>query len=163
MPKHPDRVSVWEATPEQVLNEVINFSQIKKSDAFYDLGSGDGCVLIRAAETHGCKVTGLEITQNLINRTLQKAKKRGVEHLVTIKNKDMRKANYRKASIVYMYLPDGAVKKMFPILLKQLKKGSKIVTLGSTHVTGDYPQLKPFKTLHIEMPERFWKLRMWIV
>lgn len=169
MPKHPDRVSVWEATPAYILDEVLHFAQIKSTDTVFDLGSGDGCVLVRASQLYGCRSVGLEITQKLIAATRRRAKKQGVNKLVKVRRQDMQKARYRKASIIYMYLPDGAVKKMLPILKKRCKKGTKIVTLGSTNVSGNYEKLKPYKEMHLQTekpvgdPYNFWKFRMWIV
>jgi precorrin-6B methylase 2 len=163
MPKHPDRVSVWEATPKPILDEVLHFAQIKPSDVLFDLGSGDGCVLIRASQLYGCRSVGLEITQKLIDVTRHRAKKRGVDQLVKVRNQDMKKAQYKNATIVYMFLPDGAVKKMVPILQKRCKKGTKIVTLGNDYVSGEYKVLTPYKELHLQLPNKFWKFRMYLV
>lgn len=163
MPKHLARISCWEPTPSTILDEVLHFTQIKQEDVLFDLGSGDGVVLTRAAELYGCRAVGLEITPHLIKATRKRAKQIGVKKLVTVRNQDMRKANYERASIVYMYLPDGAVNKMFPILKKYCRQGTKIVTLGSNHVSGNFKSVKPYKMLQINLPDRFWKMRMWLV
>lgn len=160
----PGQISVWEPTPRDIMKEVLHFSQISSSDMIFDLGCGDGRMLIEAAKEYGASAIGFDINGWLVRKTRQDARKNGVGHLVKARKQNMMKIQeLHRATVIYMYLPDGAIRKIFPILYDQCKKGTKIITLGSYHVTGDNKNYPVYKEMVINNPERFWKIRMWII
>lgn len=162
--KLPGQISVWEPTPRDIMKEVLHFSQISKGDMIFDLGCGDGRILIEAAKKYDAKAIGFDINPWLVKKTRQDAKENKVGRLVKARKQDILKIqDFHLANVVYLYLPDGAVHKIFPILYDKCRKGTKIITLGSHHVTGNNKHYPVYKEMTINKPARFWKIRMWLI
>jgi SAM-dependent methyltransferase len=122
--KAPDCVYV--GTPNDVVAKMLAMAKITKDDVVYDPGCGDGRMVIAAAREYGCRGVGFEIVPKLIAEGRQIAKKRKVDHLVSIEDKDIYTVDYSKATVISMYLLPEMIVKLRPSLEK-MKPGSRIV------------------------------------
>ena len=114
-------------TPQRVVDKMIELAGIKKGDIVYDLGSGDGRIVIAAAKK-GAKAVGFEIDPELVGMSRQNIKKAGVEERSEIRNQDILTADLSGASVITMYLLPDVNLKLKPKLLRQLKPGSRVVS-----------------------------------
>ena len=126
--KKPTRVAdcVYVPTPNDVTAKMLEMAEIKKSDLVYDLGCGDGRIVITAAKRFGCKAVGYEINADLVAEAIQNAKKRKVDDLVQIKQEDIFTLDLSKANVITLYLLPGMLTKLTP-QLEKLKPGARIV------------------------------------
>jgi len=122
--KAPDCVYV--GTPNDVVAKMLAMAKITKDDVVYDPGCGDGRMVIAAARKYGCRGVGFEIVPKLVAEGRQIAKKRKVDHLVSIEDKDIYTVDYSKATVISMYLLPDMIVKLRPALEK-MKAGSRIV------------------------------------
>ena len=107
---------------------MLVLAEIRKSDVIYDLGSGDGRLLITAAKKYGVRGVGFEIDAGLVKLARENARREGVEKLVEIRQQDFLSADLAPASVVTLYLSyDGnlAVREQ---LNRQLKPGARVVS-----------------------------------
>jgi predicted RNA methylase len=115
------------ATPDPVVDRMLELAEIRPDDVVYDLGCGDGRIVIAAAKKYGVKAVGIEIDPKLVEQAKGNVKTKGVEHLVTIRQGDIFEEDFSHATVVTMYLlPDLNVKLMPK--LKQLQEGTRIVS-----------------------------------
>ena len=122
--KTPDCVYV--GTPNDVVAKMLDMAKIQKDDVVYDPGCGDGRMVITAAKKYGCRGVGFEIVSKLVAEGRQIAKKRKVDQLVTIEEKDIFTVDYSPATVISMYLLPEMIVKLRPALEK-MKPGSRIV------------------------------------
>lgn len=127
-------------TPQEVVERMLEIAQVKKGDVVYDLGSGDGRIVITAAKKYGVKTVGFEIDPNLIRQSRENAQKAGVAHLVEFREQDILTVDLSPASVVTMYLLPDVNLKLKPKLLGQLKRGSRVVSHDFD--MGDWKALK---------------------
>jgi outer membrane protein assembly factor BamB len=121
----PDAVFV--PTPDDVVAKMLELAEVKKADVVYDLGSGDGRVVIAAAKASGCKAVGVEIDRDLVALSRQKGKEAGVENLVTFERGDLFESDFSGATVVALYILPSMSQKLVPKLDK-LRPGSRIVS-----------------------------------
>ncbi len=121
----PDVIFV--PTPQAVVDKMLEMAQVKKGDVLYDLGCGDGRIVVTAAKRYGIKAVGFDIDPQRVRESLANVKSNKVEHLVTIKQADIFKQDLREASVVTLYLLPYLNVKLMP-QLEQLKPGSRIVS-----------------------------------
>ena len=127
-------------SPQDVVDKMIELAGVKKGDTVYDLGSGDGRIVIAAAKK-GAKAVGFEIDPDLVKESRDNIRKAGVQELAEIRNQDILTVNLSPASVVTMYLLPDVNLKLKPNLLSQLKPGSRVVS--HSFDMGDW---KPDKT-----------------
>jgi SAM-dependent methyltransferase len=118
----------FSATPQEVVDRMLEMAEVTKSDVVYDLGSGDGRLVITAAKRFGAHGVGIDIDPALITQSRANARKEGVESLVEFRQQDALAVDVSPASVVTLYLLSGANLKLRPTLQKQLKPGSRIVS-----------------------------------
>lgn len=123
---HPDVMYV--PTPQNVVDAMLKLGQVKPGDVLYDLGSGDGRIPITAARQFGVRAVGIDIDEERIAEAKANAKAAGVEHLVSFREEDLFKTDFREASVVTLYLLDSLNLKLRPRLLAELKPGTRIVS-----------------------------------
>lgn len=123
--KAPDAAYV--PTPHDVVERMLELAKVAKADVVYDLGSGDGRILIAAATKAGCASTGYEIDPELVRLSRRRAKDAGVDALVTVVEKDLFEADLSSATVVALYLGESNNAKLLP-KLRGLKAGTRIVS-----------------------------------
>lgn len=132
-------------TPQEVVERMLDLAGVKKGDVVYDLGSGDGRIVVTAAKKYGVRAIGFEIDPERIKESHENIKKAGVEKLVEIRQQDIRTVDLSAASVLTMYLLPEVNLMIRPNIWKQMKPGSRIVSHDFD--MGDW---KPLKTEHIK-------------
>ena len=114
---------------------MLELAQIEKGDVLYDLGSGDGRIVVAAAKKYGIKAVGFEIDPTLVKHSRQLIKQAGLEEFVEIREQDIRTVDFSPANVVTMYLYPAANLRLRPLLMRQLQPGSRVLshdfTMGS--------------------------------
>jgi ribosomal protein L11 methylase PrmA len=126
---------------------MLELANVQKKDLIYDLGSGDGRIVIAAAKKYGCRAVGYEIDRDLVESSRENVGKAGVERLVTIEQKDVFTADLSKADVIAVYLLPKQLEKLVP-RLQELKPGSRIVSHQF-----EIPGIKPDKTIEVKSAE----------
>jgi hypothetical protein len=114
-------------TPQDVVNRMLELAQVTKDDLVYDLGCGDGRIVVTAAKKYGCKAVGFDIDPKRVKESLDRVRENQVEALVTIRNADIFELDLTPASVVSLYLLPQLNVRLIP-QLKELKPGSRIVS-----------------------------------
>ena len=115
------------STPE-VIDRMLELARIKPDDVVYDIGSGDGAIIISAAKKYGVHGIGIEIDQDLVLKARDKAFREKVEHLVEFRVQDAFTVDVSPATVVTLYMLPEFNAKMRPILERQLKPGARVVS-----------------------------------
>jgi len=121
----PDVVFV--PTPQDVVDKMLELANVTKDDLVYDLGCGDGRIVVTAAKEFGCKAIGYDIDSQRVKESLENVEKNKVEHLVKIEQKDIFTLDLSKANVITLYLLPKLNVKLIP-QLEKLKPGSRIVS-----------------------------------
>lgn len=140
--REPDVIFV--PTPQEVVDAMLKLGEVHKGDVLFDLGSGDGRIVVSAAKQFGVHGIGIDINPQRIAEANENAKKNGVTDIVTFRNEDMFEADIHDASVVTLYLLTSLNLKLKPKLMHDLKPGTRIVS--QTFDMGDW---KPEKTENI--------------
>lgn len=124
--RQPDVIFV--GTPPDVVDAMLKGLEIRSTDIVYDLGSGDGRILITAAQKYGARGVGIEIDPALIKTAEENARKAGVSDKVRFVNADLFEADIHEATVVTLYLLEELNIKLRPKLLRDLKPGTRIAS-----------------------------------
>jgi ribosomal protein L11 methylase PrmA len=117
-------------TPEPVVTAMLKLAQVKRGDVLYDLGSGDGRIVIAAAKRYGVRGTGVDIDPRRIDEANANARKAGVSKLVRFLKRDLFEVDFREATVVTLYLLPRINLQLRPRLLEELRPGTRIVSHG---------------------------------
>jgi SAM-dependent methyltransferase len=147
--KQPDVIYV--PTPQPVVDAMLELAQVKRSDVVYDLGSGDGRIVITAAKKYGATGVGFEIDPALVKKARDNAVAAGVSTRVRFVTQDLFTADLSKASVVTLYLLQSINERLRPTLVRQLKPGARIVS----HVFNMGPEWPADKTMTVERSRIF--------
>ncbi|HEX6437805.1 MAG TPA: class I SAM-dependent methyltransferase [Candidatus Binatia bacterium] len=136
-------------TPVEVVDKMLEMAKVRENDVLYDLGSGDGRVVIRAAKRYGARAVGIEMDQTLLDKARKSAETEGVGHLVEFRAEDALTTDLSPATVVTLYMLPWFNEAMKPNFRKFLKPGSRIVA----HDFG-IEGWKPDKTEKLSEPEK---------
>ena len=114
-------------TPVEVIDRMLELAEVKPNEVVYDLGSGDGRIVIRAAKKYGVRGVGIEMDPELLEKARKAAAAEGVSHLVEFRSEDALKADISPATVVTLYMLPWFNEAMKPSFQKYLKPGSRIV------------------------------------
>jgi precorrin-6B methylase 2 len=123
-------------TTDEAVKAMLQLAGVKKGDIVYDLGCGDGRIVVTAAKEFGARGVGIDINPTRIAEAKENAKKAGVENLVRFEENDLFDADIREASVVTLFLLSNVNLKLRPKLLAELKPGTRIVS--NTFDMGDW-------------------------
>jgi uncharacterized protein (TIGR03000 family) len=118
---------IYVPTPQAVVDRMLQMAEVKKDDLVYDLGCGDGRIVVTAAKKYACKAVGFDIDPDRIKEARENVRKNGVGDLVTIKQEDIFKQDLSKANVITLYLLPELNVRLIP-QLEKLKPGSRIVS-----------------------------------
>lgn len=124
--QEPDVIYV--PTREPVLDAMLELANVDSSDIVYDLGCGDGRIVITAAQKYGAKGVGIDIDPKRIREARENAVAAEVTDQVEFIQGDLFEADFSEASVVTLYLLSRLNLRLRPILLEQLKPGTRIVS-----------------------------------
>src|SRR5471032_2116426 len=122
-----EKLAPYYPTPEIIVTKMLQLGGLKAGEKVYDLGSGDGRIVIMAAQKFHADAIGVELDKDLCKQSTDKILKLGLEKNAHIVNGDLLKQNYSSADLVTVYLLPGFIYKVQPLLDQQLKKGSRVV------------------------------------
>jgi len=114
-------------TPHEVVEVMLRLADVKKDDVVYDLGCGDGRIVVAAAKKAGCKAVGYDIDPQRVKESLENVKTNKVEDLVKIEEKDIFTLDLAQASVITLYLLPSLNVKLIP-QLEKMKPGCRIVS-----------------------------------
>ena len=115
-------------TPYDVVNRMLTLAGVTQDDVVYDLGCGDGRIVITAAERFGARGVGVDIDPQRIAESNANAERAGVQHLVRFIEQDALAVDVSEATVVTLYLLSSSNAKLRPILTRQLQPGARIVS-----------------------------------
>jgi ribosomal protein L11 methylase PrmA len=123
--KTPDVIFV--PTPQTAVDKMLEMAEVKKGDVVYDLGCGDGRIVVTAAKKYGVKAIGFDVDPDRIRESMENVKSNKVENLVSIEEKDIFTVDLSKADVVTLYLLPSLNVKLIP-QLEKMKPGCRIVS-----------------------------------
>ncbi|MGH9631397.1 MAG: SAM-dependent methyltransferase [Bryobacteraceae bacterium] len=126
--QEPESAAPYFPTPPMVVEKMLQLGEIKPGEKMFDLGSGDGRIVIMAAKKFKADATGVELDDTLHKQSSEAIRKEGLEHTARIIHGDLFKQDYSSADLITVYLLPESNDKMRPVLEKQLKKGARVVS-----------------------------------
>ena len=128
---------------QEIVEAILELAQINSQDILYDLGSGDGRILITAAKKYGTRGIGIDIDVQRIEQAKEKALYSGVSKQLEFYQQDLFYSNFAEATVIFIYLLPHLNLRLRPQLWKQLKPGTKIISRDFN--MGDWQPLKQLK------------------
>lgn len=141
-------------TPNEVVDGMLRLAEVGPNDVVYDLGCGDGRIVITAAQQYGARGVGIDIDPQRIKESRENARSAGVENRVKFIEQDLFDAEFRDATVVMLYLLPDVNMRLRPKLLEQLEPGTRVVS--HSFDMGDW---EPAKTEHVDGK----RIYLWIV
>ena len=154
----PDILAPFVPTPPDVVERMLMLADTGGDDFVFDLGSGDGRILITAATKYGARGFGVDVVPYWINESEEKAKAAGVDHLVSFKLQDALRVDLSPATIITLYLVQWSNDEIKQRILSQVKPGTRIVS-HSFHMT-DWSPVKVEEFVDSEGKQR--RLFLWV-
>jgi SAM-dependent methyltransferase len=152
-------------TPQTVVDAMLDLAKVRADDFVVDLGSGDGRIVLTAAQRFSARGVGVEIDPELVEKSNAEAKKRGMSQRIKFIQKDVLQADVREATVLTLYLLPGMMQSLQSKLVRELRPGTRIVS--HDFAFGDW---KADRELSVDVPEKFgqpgqWKstLYYWVV
>jgi SAM-dependent methyltransferase len=137
--KTPDVVYV--GTPHDVVAKMLELAKVTKDDVVYDLGCGDGRIVVAAAKKYGCRGVGFDVSPVRLSESRETIRRNGVEKLVTVEQKDIFTLDLSKATVITLYLLPNLNVRLIP-QLEKMPAGARIVSHDF-----DMKGVKPDKTI----------------
>lgn len=132
-------------TPHDVVEAMLDLANVTSKDVVYDLGSGDGRIVVTAAKKYGARGVGVDINPERIREGEENARKEGVANRVRFVQQDLFKADISEATVVTLYLLSSVNLRLRPKLMEELRPGTRIVS--QTFDMGDW---KPEKEIVVD-------------
>src|SRR5258708_37609113 len=118
----------FQPSPKDVVIAMLQLAKVTKDDVVYDLGSGDGRILIAAAQLYGARGVGIDIDPKRIREGLTNARREGVLNRVQFRNEDLFQATIGEATVVTLFLWPKVNLRLRPKLWRELKPGTRVVS-----------------------------------
>jgi protein-L-isoaspartate O-methyltransferase len=122
-----EKLAPYYPTPETIVVKMLELGGLKPGEKMFDLGSGDGRIVIAAAAKFHADAVGVELDKDLCRQSMERIRKLGLEGTARIINGDILKQDYGSADLVTVYLLPNSNDKVQPLLERQLKKGARVV------------------------------------
>jgi SAM-dependent methyltransferase len=135
-------------TPQSIVERMLAFANVGAQDLVVDLGSGDGRIVITAAQQFGARGLGVEIDQTLIAEAREKARKAGVAGRVRFVARDLFEADLREATVLTLYLLPETNRRLLPKILAEMRPGTRVV--AHRFAVGEW---RPDATLRVDAAE----------
>lgn len=127
-PGRGESLAPYIPTPQVIVEKMLEAAQVKPGETVYDLGSGDGRIVITAARMFGAKAVGVEISEELCRTTNTRVRQLGLSDKVTIIHGDLLEVDLTGADVVTLYLLTSSNERLKPNLEKYLKPGARVVS-----------------------------------
>lgn len=122
-----EKLAPYYPTPESVVERMLKFAGLKPGEKLFDLGSGDGRIVVIAAQKFGADATGIEIDAELAKQSAEKIRGLGLEKRAHIVHGDILRQDYSSADVLAVYLLPRSNERLRPMLEKQLRNGTRVV------------------------------------
>lgn len=155
---HPGADVPYVQTPTEVVVEMLRLARVDRNDVVYDLGSGDGRLVIAAARDFGARGVGIEIDPKLVALSVDAARRAGVGDRVSFREGDLFQADLSDATVVTLYLSTALNLRLRPKLLRELRPGARIVS--HTFAMGDW---NPARTIRVLTSDNPVEVYLWVV
>jgi len=153
------KLSWWSPTPRLIVIEALKLAEIGPYDLLFDLGCGDGRVISDAANLFGARAIGFDINPEKVREARARIRWAGVSQRVQVRLQSILAIpDIYRATVIYLYLTQRALKKVIPILARRCRKGTRIVTVDTWN--HEWP---PEKTLTVQRGLYRWRIGLWIV
>jgi len=126
--REPSWLSGYEATPYEVVDEMLAVADVQPGEVVFDLGSGDGRIVILAAEKYGARGVGIELNRLLVEKSRQEVTARGLDEQVKILHGDMLDVDLSPADVVTLFLPASGLEQVRPHMESTLRPGTRVVS-----------------------------------
>src|SRR5262245_46184965 len=143
-------------TPQTVVDAMLDLAKVGPRDFVVDLGSGDGRIVLTAAQKHKARGFGVDIDQELVHRANGSAQRLGLADRVHFVKQDVHAADLSKVTVLTLYLLPGMMTNLRPKLLKELRPGTRIVSHDF-----DFGDWKPDRTTEVETKEKYDIVGQW--
>jgi SAM-dependent methyltransferase len=157
--RYPGADVPYVQTPTDVVTEMLRLATVGPNDVVYDLGSGDGRLVIAAARDFGARGVGIEIDPSLIALSTESARRAGVADRVTFRTDDFFEADLSDATVVTLYLSRSINQRLRPKLLRELRPGARIVSHNFD--MGD--DWMPRETKQVLSRDRLVTIFLWVI
>ena len=137
--KPAEKLAPYYPTPPSIVQKMLEISGLKPGERMFDLGSGDGRIVLMAASKFKAKATGVELDASLARQSAEEIRRRGLHEIADVIHGDILKQDYSSADVITAYLLPQAMQLVRPILEKQLKKGSRVIA-HDFEMTGWMPE-----------------------
>jgi protein-L-isoaspartate O-methyltransferase len=125
---HPNQLAPYVPSPHQIVERMLDLAKIKPGEKVYDLGSGDGRVVIAAAQKYDAKAVGIELSSRLVKSSQEEIKRLGLSEKASIVHGDVFDAELGDADVVILYLMRDSNNTLKPKLEKALKPGARVIS-----------------------------------
>jgi 16S rRNA A1518/A1519 N6-dimethyltransferase RsmA/KsgA/DIM1 with predicted DNA glycosylase/AP lyase activity len=115
------------ATPKKIVREMLKLADVRRGELVYDLGAGDGRILVEATRTFGARALGIEIDPERVSRMKDRLRSTGVEAEVI--QGDFMSADLSRADVIAIYLSDSVNARLGPKLARELREGARVVSV----------------------------------
>jgi protein-L-isoaspartate O-methyltransferase len=122
------RLAPYVPSPQPVVERMLEVADLKPFETVYDLGCGDGRVLLTAAREFRAKAVGVELSEKLARETQDQVNKLGLANRITVIQGDLMKVDLHPADVVTVYLLTSSNEELKPIFEKSLRKGARVVS-----------------------------------
>jgi protein-L-isoaspartate O-methyltransferase len=122
-----EKLAPYYPTPETIVEKMLQLGGLKAGEKMFDLGSGDGRIVIMAAQKYHADATGIEFDKDLWKQSSDRIKSLGLSKAARVINGDILRQDVSSAALVTVYLLPASNEKVRPMLEKQLKKGTRVV------------------------------------
>jgi SAM-dependent methyltransferase len=155
---HPASQVPFVTTPHPVVAEMLRLAAVGPGDVVYDLGSGDGRLVVAAAQGFGARGVGIEIEPRLVAASIASARRAGVADRVRFVQQDLFQADLSPATVVTLYLTRELNLRLRPKLLRELRPGARVVSHDFD--MGDW---QPARTIRVEADGQSRPVYLWVV
>jgi predicted RNA methylase len=125
---NPDTLAPDFPTPQAVVDRMLALANVKAADIVYDLGCGDGRILISAVRNYHCHAVGVELSRDIYDRTCQRIKSLGLNDQITMVQGNVLHTDFHAADVVTLYLMTSTNERLKPLMERYLKSGSRVVS-----------------------------------
>jgi SAM-dependent methyltransferase len=154
---NPEADVPFVSTPDNVVRAMLELAEVGPHDVVYDLGSGDGRIVLMAAREFGARGVGVEIDATLVARSRERARRAGVADRVEFVQQDLFKTDVSPATVVTLYLGEDLNLRLRPRLLQELRPGSRIVSHDFS--MGDW---RPVRVVQVDGRDRSHTVLLWV-
>lgn len=137
-------------TPQRVVDAMLGIAGVNERDYVIDLGSGDGRIVISAAQKFGARGKGYDIDGELVERSNLNARKLKLEKRISFEQRDVLQADIREATVITLYLLPDMMRSLRARFLRELRPGTRIVSHDF-----DFGDWKPDSTVHLDLDEKY--------